>query len=64
MKGIYVKSNFTMCFMGIIVTLYFNVAQGQVHYPQGQQYPPPGGQYSTGGFLPPMGPMEPFPLER
>lgn len=57
------KSNFTMCFMGIIVTLYFNVAQGQVHYPQGQQYPPPGGQYSTGGFLPPMGPMEPFPLE-
>lgn len=56
MKGIYMKSNFTMCFMGIIVTLYFNVAQGQ--------YPPPGGQYSTGGFLPPMGPMEPFPLER
>lgn len=35
------KSNFTMCFMGIIVTLYFNVAQGrQDHYPQGQQIGP------------------------
>lgn len=34
------KSNFTMCFMGIIVTLYFNVAQGKDHYPQGQQMEP------------------------
>lgn len=34
------KSNFTMCFMGIIVTLYFNVAQGLDHYPQGQQMEP------------------------
>lgn len=57
------KSNFTTCFMGIIVTLYFNVAQGQVNYPAGQQYPPPGG-HPTGEFLPPMGPVESFPLER
>lgn len=63
MKGINVKSNFTMCFMGIIVTLYFNMAQGQKNYTPGQQYSPPGGQPPLEEFFPPMGPFEPFPLE-
>lgn len=63
MKGINVKSNFTMCFMGIIVTLYFNMAQGQENYTPGQQYSPPGGQPPLEEFFPPMGPFEPFPLE-